>query len=123
MNQNQVKVIAMKADDKSKSTTKTQPAISTSRRKLVKNAGLAALGLAVAPGLLLSRAARADSRQPGHVPKSAVQYQNKPKGNQKCSNCRFFIPGPKPDAMGHCTIVAGEISPNAWCSAWAAKSS
>lgn len=111
----------MKADDKRKRTGDTQTPISNSRRRLLKNAGVAALGLAVAPGLVFSRVAKADSRKPGNVPKSAVQYQGTPKGNQQCSNCRFFIPGAKPDAMGHCTIVAGEISPKGWCNAWAAK--
>lgn len=106
-----------------KNAGKTQPSISTSRRKLLKSAGVATLGLVAAPDLLLSRVARADSRHPGDVPKNAVQYQDTPKGNQKCSNCRAFIPGPTPSAKGHCTIVAGKVSPHGWCSAWSKASS
>jgi len=111
----------MKSDEEQ--VKKAQSSYTTSRRTLLKNAGLTAVGLTVAPGLLLSRIAEADTHKPGNVPKSAVQYQSTPKGNQQCSNCRFFIPGPKPSAMGHCTIVTGKISPHGWCNAWAKKSS
>lgn len=41
--------------------------------------------------------------------KTAVGYQSKPHGAQKCSNCALFQP---PDA---CKSVAGTISQNGWC--------
>jgi hypothetical protein len=49
------------------------------------------------------------------VSKSAVSYQNSPKGNGRCGNCRQFEP---PDA---CAQVEGPISPNGWCRIWLAK--
>lgn len=45
---------------------------------------------------------------------SAVQYQDQPKGSQRCS--AHFIPG------GQCKLVEGPISPNGWCIAYTAKS-
>lgn len=46
------------------------------------------------------------------VSKASVQYQEQPKGVQKCGNCIQFIP---PNA---CKVVDGEISPEAWCALW-----
>ncbi len=45
---------------------------------------------------------------------AGVQYQLKPKGEQKCSNCRHFIA-----ASNTCVLVDGQISPEAWCIIWA----
>jgi hypothetical protein len=45
---------------------------------------------------------------------AGVQYQLKPKGEQKCSNCRHFIA-----ASNTCMLVDGQISPEAWCVIWA----
>ncbi len=53
--------------------------------------------------------------------KAQVKYQNKPKGNQKCAGCKFFIPGKTSTAMGKCQIVDGAISPNGWCVAYTKK--
>ncbi|MDE2225543.1 MAG: high-potential iron-sulfur protein [Xanthomonadaceae bacterium] len=55
----------------------------------------------------------------GTVAKSAVQYQDHPKGSSFCANCANFIPSRKQGAPGHCTIVAGDISPKGWCLAYA----
>ena len=49
------------------------------------------------------------------------KYQNKPNNGQKCSGCRFFTAGKTPTANGTCQIVDGAISPNGWCTAYAAK--
>jgi hypothetical protein len=57
----------------------------------------------------------------GTVAKSAVQYQDHPKGSSFCANCANFIPSRKPGITGHCTIVAGDISPKGWCLAYAGK--
>ncbi len=52
--------------------------------------------------------------------KSAVSYQEEPKGDQMCSNCTFFIPNESDTAApGACTMVKGEILPQAWCAIWA----
>lgn len=63
----------MRSNKKAHGTGNTQTIVTTSRRVLLKNTGIAALGLAVAPGLLMSRIAEADTRKPGNVPRSAVQ--------------------------------------------------
>lgn len=50
------------------------------------------------------------------------KYQNKPNNGHKCSGCSFFIPGKPTTGNGSCKLVDGTISPNGWCTAWAAKS-
>lgn len=47
--------------------------------------------------------------------KAAVDYRDKPNGNQQCSKCRFF------EAPHSCKLVEGEISPNGWCHFFAPK--
>jgi len=49
------------------------------------------------------------------LPKSAVAYQDHPKGSQDCANCNLFQP---PNA---CKNVAGDISSKAWCNIWVKK--
>lgn len=93
-----------------------------SRRTVLKSIASAA-GAAAAPAWLVSRAAYAADSQYGSTPKSAVQYQDHPKGDHHCSNCMHFIPGSSASAMGHCKIVAGTISPKGWCLAWAPSKS
>jgi len=51
--------------------------------------------------------------------KSAVQYQDGPKGEQDCANCAFWVPGADAAAIGACQMVKGEIHPDAWCAIWA----
>ncbi len=51
------------------------------------------------------------------------KYQSKPSEGHKCSGCTFFIPGSSATANGTCKIVDGSISPNGWCTAFAAKKS
>jgi hypothetical protein len=41
--------------------------------------------------------------------KESVNYQDNPKGNEKCSNCTMWRP---PNA---CTSVKGKICPDGWC--------
>lgn len=65
---------------------------------------------------------RADAPEPaGTVKKSAVQYQDHPRGTSFCAHCANFIPARKLGAPGHCTIVGGDISPRGWCLAYAGK--
>jgi hypothetical protein len=45
----------------------------------------------------------------------AAEYQDTPKGDQKCSNCSLFQ---EPNA---CTLVDGNISPEGWCKFWVKK--
>ncbi len=53
--------------------------------------------------------------------KAQFKYQSKPKNGQQCSGCRFYEPAKTAAANGACTLVAGSISPNAWCIAYAKK--
>ena len=40
----------------------------------------------------------------------AAKYQDQPKGDQHCAVCKYFRP------PNSCQLVAGNISPNGWCS-------
>jgi hypothetical protein len=66
-------------------------------------------------GTLFSGDQTVKAQQQQKVSKELAQYQEEPKGEQKCSNCNFFV---EPNA---CTAVEGEISPEAWCALWVAK--
>ena len=73
---------------------------------------------AVAAGLAASLASPAEAK----TSQKAAKYQNSPKGNQKCSGCRFYVANTKdPKKNGSCQIVEGSISPNGWCSLYVAK--
>ena len=50
------------------------------------------------------------------VPQASVQYQAKPKGEQKCSTCLNFIA-----ESNTCKLVEGNVSPEGWCTLWAKK--
>jgi hypothetical protein len=79
-----------------------------SRRDLLTQALL--LGGAACAGVFAARDARAQK-----VSKEAMKYQDKPNGEQKCSNCMQFEP------PGSCKVVDGAISPNGYCIAWVKK--
>ena len=49
----------------------------------------------------------------GKVGQTAVAYQDKPKGTQRCDGCSLFQP-PK-----SCKVVEGEVSTQGWCSLFA----
>lgn len=44
--------------------------------------------------------------------KASVAYRDKPKGAQRCDNCRVWVP---PNA---CKSVEGDIAPQGWCNIW-----
>jgi hypothetical protein len=81
-----------------------------SRRSILKFAGLLA-GAALASGLPVARDALAQQK----ASKQVMKYQDKPNGDQKCSNCLQFEP-PK-----GCKVVEGTVSPEGYCIAWAKK--
>jgi len=79
-------------------------------------------GVVVLPalaGLVLTQTATAEAKGS----QAQFKYQNTPKNGQKCSQCKFFIKGSSATANGSCSLVAGTISPNGWCIAYAKKSS
>ena len=51
--------------------------------------------------------------------KSQFKYQDHPSGGHKCSGCRFYHAGS--GGSGTCDVVAGSISANGWCTAYAAR--
>ena len=86
-----------------------------SRRAFLKAATLLA-GIAVVPVAMVSKEAVAK------MGKDNLQYQNKPKEQQECSNCEHFVQGKSAKAKGTCNVVAGAVSPHGWCLAYAAMS-
>ena len=107
-----------------------------SRRAWLVNA---ALWTAAAAAPLASSSALAQSK----ASKSTVHYQDFPKGNEVCVDCKFFIGGGgmgghmgggmmgggmggggmmgRGHMGGACQVVAGSISPRGWCDLYARK--
>jgi hypothetical protein len=77
------------------------------------------LGTATVAGTLLASGVAA---QTNAGLRSALKYQDTPKGPQRCDNCMHWVPGPTPTARGGCKVIPGdkEIAPQGWCTAWAA---
>jgi hypothetical protein len=55
----------------------------------------------------------------GLASKEALNYQAEPEGDQQCSNCGFYIEDKNGDGLGACTLVAGTIDPEGWCTSYA----
>jgi hypothetical protein len=86
---------------------------SLTRRQALK---LGAAALTLVP-LLSRQSTAADAK----ASKQVMKYQDHPQGAQRCDNCLQFIPGKSPKAKGQCKVVEGDIDPQGWCIAWAAK--
>lgn len=82
-----------------------------SRRRLF----LTLIGSAALIGASLPLTGAGPAEAQSKTPKKVAKYQDHPNKGQQCSKCRFFQP-PK-----SCQLVAGDISPNGWCSFFAAK--
>jgi hypothetical protein len=92
------------------SRPQSQPAgASLSRRQLFPT--VLGAGAALAVSLGTARMADAQSK----TSKKVAKYQDHPNKGQKCSDCNFFRP------PHSCQLVAGDISPNGWCSFFAKK--
>ena len=78
-------------------------------------------GLIVLPALAATLAGFTAPAEAAKSSKAALKYQSSPKGGAKCSGCKFYIKGKNAKAAGQCSIVAGPISPNGWCIAYAKK--
>jgi hypothetical protein len=76
-----------------------------SRRKL-----MGAAVNAISAGLLLRIAPTQASEK---MTRQQAEYQDKPNGIYSCALCTLFE---KPDS---CKVVAGEVSPDGWCKAFA----
>jgi hypothetical protein len=73
----------------------------------MRRRGALRLGLAAAAALF-AQAARAVVK----LSMVDVDYQQRPKGKQRCDNCRVW------DPPSRCATVEGEISPAGWCRIW-----
>jgi hypothetical protein len=54
-------------------------------------------------------AADTQPAQAAKISQTVVKYQDSPKGEQKCSNCKLFT------APNTCQTVDGTVSPDGWC--------
>ena len=82
-----------------------------SRRRLLHTG--AALGGAIGSAALIGTAGAQNAAK--QVSKQGAGYGDQPKGEQRCSGCANFI------APSACSVVAGTISPNGWCTLFKAK--
>ena len=87
------------------------------RRQFLKIGGAA---LAMIPVMVVSD--RADAATNAAM-RTSFKYQGKPEGDKSCANCIQFVPGASAKDLGSCKIIFGdtEISPQAYCIAWAKK--
>jgi hypothetical protein len=85
-----------------------------SRRAVLRGALLVGCSLLV-PASLFSSPANA-ATEAKKLAKAGVKYQEKPKGDQKCSTCTNFIAASKT-----CKRVEGPINPDGYCILWAKK--
>lgn len=75
-------------------------------------AAVAALPFASLGALAASRASKQD-----------VQYQDTPKNGQQCDGCIHYQPeNSGQSGVGRCAVVAGQVSAQAYCIAYSAKS-
>lgn len=81
-----------------------------SRRLLLRRAALLA-GAALTASVVPSEQASAQQK----ASKEAMKYQDRPNGDQRCSNCMQFVP------PASCKVVDGTINPNGYCIAWVKK--
>ncbi len=79
----------------------------TTRRIVLRTS----LGLAAGATLAIGAARAQDEK----IAQELVQYQNQPKDGQQCNKCAQWV---DPNA---CKIVAGKISPQGYCVAYAPK--
>ena len=67
------------------------------------------LGGAICASGAATMLAASQPAQAAKISQSVVKYQDSPKGEQMCSNCKLFT------APNACQTVDGTISPNGWC--------
>ena len=71
--------------------------------------------LLTSAGILTGRAQAqpSDHDATDKMTKARAEYQDTPNGIYSCAICTLFVP---PNA---CKVVAGEVSPDGWCKAFA----
>ena len=70
---------------------------------------------AVALGVAAAATAVSQSMAQVKISQATANYQNTPKGDQRCDRCVNFQP---PNA---CKFVQGDISPSGWCQLFVKK--
>lgn len=56
------------------------------------------------------------TREPDRlIPRSEIDYQREPNGDQQCSKCSFYIPDKNGDCVGACVRIAGMVDPAGYC--------
>ena len=77
----------------------------SSRRAFIKTMGI------VAAGATCARAAAQEYKpqEQKKLTQAAAKYQDRPKGNEACGACPYFV------FPRSCVVVEGDISPNGWC--------
>ena len=84
----------------------------TSRRDMLRTGVVLVAGAA---GVAIATSASSVRAEDEKIAQELVQYQNEPKDGQKCSGCAQWV------APNACKVVAGNISPNGYCVAYAPK--
>jgi hypothetical protein len=84
------------------------PTISKTRLARLSRRSLLLEGIVCASGAATMLAATQPA-QAAKISQNVVKYQESPKGEQMCSNCKLFT------APNACQTVDGTISPNGWC--------
>ena len=92
-----------------------------SRRQLCGKAIVAATVIGASPliasGYAYPQSSDTSTSPAGQASKQDAQYQDKPNGQQSCSQCANFLP------PSGCEVVSGSVAPNGWCKLFKAKSS
>jgi hypothetical protein len=70
----------------------------------------------MAAGTLATLALTTRPAAAGKISQAASQYQDTPKGDQRCDGCAFFT------APNGCRLVDGVIAAAGWCKLYAKKS-
>lgn len=89
--------------------TSRDSSFARSRRQILTGI-VAGLGAAAAATSFADMA-----RAAGQMAKTAVAYQDGPKGDRRCDNCALF------QAPNACRSVDGAIAAQGWCKIWVAK--
>jgi hypothetical protein len=84
------------------------PATSRSRRSVLRAVLVTAAGVTGR-----AWAQSMDNASSDKMTKARAEYQDTPNGIYSCATCTLFVP---PSA---CKVVAGEVSPDGWCKAFA----
>ena len=84
------------------------PTIESSRRAFIKTMGVVAAA-ATCGRAASAKAADYKPHDQKKLTPAAAQYQDRPKENESCASCPYFV------LSESCVLVEGEISANGWC--------